>query len=496
MTPSKIFLYFCLSFIIGIFLNSFFNIGQVVLLGFLILAIFFIAVFWKRFNLGIIGFCILFLILGIIRYELAETKAVNSEIQKYNDKDTVIFSGIVSAEPDIRENHIKLEIDNIFFNDNDLNKKAEGKILITTEKYSGYEYGDKLKITGKLQTPQVFDEFNYRDYLKKDGIYSVSYYPKIELADRGQGSFIYSQILSFKNNLREVVYKNLSPPQSSILAAMLLGDKRQISEEWNEKLSYAGVRHLTAISGMHITILTAILMSFLIGLGFWRQQAFYLTIILIFLFIIMIGLQPSAVRAGIMAGFFLLGQHLGRLNISSRAIIFAASLILFFNPFLLALDIGFQLSFLAMLGMIYFLPLFRRLLSFLPDFLELKDIFSMTISAQIFTLPILIYNFGYFSAVAPIANILIVPFLPFLIGTGFIFVLTGVFSNFLAWIFSLPVLFFLSYLIKIVDFFSGLSFSVYFVEIPWFLFLFFYAVLAFIIYRFNKKQRLDFLNYS
>jgi len=201
----------------------------------------------------------------------------------------------------------------------------------------------------------------------------------------------------------------------------------------------------------------------------------------------MTGLQPSAIRAGIMGGLFLLAQYLGRLNVSSRAIVFAATLMLAHNPSLLKLDVGFQLSFLAMMGIIYLVPIFQNLLHKAPDFLQLKNISIMTISAQVFTLPILIYNFGYFSAIAPLTNVLVVPLLPFIMGLGFVFALSGTILSYFGWFFSLPVWLLLTYLIKIVDWFSGFSFSAFVFEISWLWLLISYLILGLFIWRIDKK---------
>ena len=249
---------------------------------------------------------------------------------------------------------------------------------------------------------------------------------------------------------------------------------------------------------MHITILSAVLMQFLIGIGFWRGQAFYLTIGLLALFILMVGLPSSAVRAGIMVGFFLFAQKIGRRNSSSRAVIFAAVLILIANPLLLRFDVGFQLSFLAVMGIIYLTPLFQRWLIKVSEdnLLNLKSIFSMTLAAQIFTLPILIHNFGVISLVAPLTNILILPLLPFVIGIGFLFGLTGIAFPFLGQIISWPCWLLLTYIIKIVNFFSGLSFSSITLEnIHWVWLLIFYFIVGFIVWHLKRKQELGFLNY-
>ena len=531
MTKSKIFLYFCLSFIGGIFLSSTifvpalgFSLGSRVylLLPGLILGILLISILWQYKKIVVIGFCILFLVAGIYRHQQAELKIINNELKSHNDTGKeIILTGVISKEADIRSNNIKLiitpeEIQNAANLQNAENRSRhfEGRVLVTTNRYPEYQYGDKLKITGELKAPIKFEDFNYKDYLAKDGIYSVMYYPKIKLLEReksiGPTYVIYSQILSFKNKLMESIYQNLSPPQSSILGAVILGDKRKISDEWKQKLNIVGVRHITAVSGMHVAILTTILMTLLLGLGFWRQQAFYFTIVFVAFFVIMTGLQPSAIRAGIMGGLFLLAQYLGRQKFATNALLLAAVVMLAINPLLLKLDVGFQLSFLAVLGIIYLMPIFQYYfrkwlspewfqkcwwLSWLP-IKSIGDILAMTLSAQVFTLPILIYNFGYMFLVAPITNLLIVPFLSYIMGLGFLFGIFGIISQFLGWVFSWPAWLLLTYLTKIVDFFSQIPLAFITIEnLHWAWLIIAYLILGYFTWRISQKQKLKFLNY-
>jgi len=158
MTKSKIFLYFCLSFVFGIAISSFFTVSQLLMLGFLILGILLISVFWRYKILVVIGFCLLFLVLGVWRHQSALEKPNIIEGE-------TSLTGIVCQEPDVRMDNVKLTV------------KIEklGKVLVTTSRYPQYQYGDQLKITGNLQIPHVFEDFNYQDYLAKDGIYSVMY---------------------------------------------------------------------------------------------------------------------------------------------------------------------------------------------------------------------------------------------------------------------------------------------------------------------------------
>jgi competence protein ComEC len=481
---ARIFLYFCIFFIGGIALNSLFSVSLLFQLGFLIFAIFLISVFRGNKKTVFLGFCILLLLAGIWRHQQALSEV------SYSEMENAVFIGIVVAEPDVREDSIKLTVEPV-------ENLIKGKVLVTVESRSEYQYGDRLEIKGSLKVPFEFEDFNYKDYLLKEGIYSVSYYPEISLLERGEGNPLFEAILRFKSKLRGSIYQNLSPPHSSILGAVILGDKSRMSLELKEKLNAAGVRHITAVSGMHVAIISSILMSFLAGFSFLKKQAFFISIILIAAFVILTGLQPSAVRAGIMGSLFLLCRQAGRPRSFLNALMLAAVLMLAVNPFLLKSDVGFQMSFLAMLGIIYFLPFFRkcfqRILGKAGETGGLKDILGITFAAQIFTLPVLIYNFGYVSLVSPLTNALIIPILPFLMASGFIFGMAGIFFQSLGWILSLPSWMLLSYVLKTIDFFSRLPFSYIAVPNVHWLWLFgFYLFLGFFAWRLNRKENLLF----
>jgi len=499
MTASKILLYFCLSFISGIFLSSFFIFSLPVLLVFLILAIILISLFWKYKKLVIIGFSIFFLIFGIWRYQSSELEIKNNQLRKYNDlKETIILIGIVTTEPDVREKIQRLTVKINRFQKEESFIEIKEKVLIITQKYPQYQYGDKLKITGKLETPPIFEEFNYRDYLKKDRIYSVISWPKIELIETDLGNPILKFIFAFKNRLEESVESLISPPQVGILEALIFGNESEISKEWKEKLNITGTRHITAVSGMNITLITFLILNFFLILGFWRNQAFYFSIFLLIIYILMIGTPSSAVRAGIMGGILILAQYFGRLSTAFRAVIFAATLMLFINPLLLRYDIGFQLSFLAILGLIYLQPTFFEFLIKIPNpkFFPIRTTLSATLSAQIFTLPILVYNFGNIPLFSPITNILIVPLLTPITILIFIFSILAMISWWFGWIFSFPIWFVLSYIINIVDWFSKLPFASFSIQnLHWIFLLISYFILALISWYFYEKQKLKFLQY-
>ena len=389
--------------------------------------------------------------------------SAKDQISQYNDLDEKIsFVGVIVKEIDKRSNNTKLTIQTELAPTAKNLAWGQGKVLVTTRRYPEYKYGDELIITGTLKTPTVFEDFDYQGYLAKDGIYSVIYYPKIEPTGKNFGNFFYKAIFSFKNKIKQAVEKIMPLPEVAILEALTLGNKRSLTENLKNQLNITGTRHIVAISGMHIIILIKALMILLIGIGLWRGQAFYFALALMILFIIMVGAPASAVRAGIMAGILLFAEKIGRLNNSGRAIVFAAAVMLAINPLLLKFDVGFQLSFLAVLGIIYIKPIFDKWIAKITRKQEIKfwvNFITMTLAAQVATLPILIYNFGRISFISPLANILIVPALPYVMGAGFIFSLGAVAWIGLGKILIWPAWFIFAYITKLVELLSKIPFA-------------------------------------
>lgn len=347
----------------------------------------------------------------------------------------------------------------------DKNQKLKINVLITTDLYPEYKYGDELKIFCDLQRPKEFEGFDYPRYLAMKGIYYVCYYPQVTLISRDNGNWVYARILRLKGRLRQVIERGLPEPQSAIFAAMFLGVRRGISEELSDKLSRVGASHVIAISGLHITIISGILMSVLIGLGMWRKQAFWVAAIFLTLYIIMIGAPASAVRAGIMGFLVLLAMNLGRLNRSINALLLVACIMLITNPRILRSDVGFQLSFLAVIGIIYFSPWFEKLFRRVPEKFGLRQSLVMTMSAQVMTLPLIAYQFNRVSIVAPVVNILILPILPFVLMLGAVATIGGLIAQSFDWtlglvqVLFLPTWLLLMYLVKVVEVFSSLNFA-------------------------------------
>ena len=182
MTPSKTLFYLCISFIVGITLQSFIKIPQILLGGFLLLAIFVIFLSFLhqiysiilqnyRIDLVVTGFCLLFLALGIARLQISEFNILNDTLSIHKDTGgKITLIGQVISEPKIKDTSQTLIVKI---------RGTNSAVLVTMDRYPEYKYLDTIKITGRLKSPPEFQDFNYKNYLQKDDIYSVMGFPKI-----------------------------------------------------------------------------------------------------------------------------------------------------------------------------------------------------------------------------------------------------------------------------------------------------------------------------
>lgn len=492
LSKSKMFLFCLIAFILGIGMASFvpkrilnFDIYYfVIALTFASIVIF----FWKNYKTKFIALLGLFLFLGIWRYAINTEKNTPDKIWYYNNE-TVKIVGKIIKEPDRRSDYQKLEIavDNI----SKTRLKISGHVLVTTNLYPIYNYGDKLELECKLQSPEKIENFNYDRYLARYDIYSLCYFPAIKKVGENSGNIFFARIYDFKNFIRDEINFGLSEPSASLAMGILLGDTKGTTAEIKDAFSRTGLSHLTAVSGMNISIIATLLMPALLFVGLWRRQAFHVTIIFLIIFIILVGMPASAVRAGIMGFLALLAVNSGRANRITNAVALTAAATLMFNPKLLRDDIGWQLSFLAVLGIMYIYPWLNNFFDKikLPTGYGLRDGLSITLSAQVFTLPIIGYNFSIISLSAPLANILVLWSITFLTVALFVAVILSWLIPAGSIVFFLPAGLLIKYLITVALTISSWHFSylqIDYFPVAWL--IVYYAVVLFLLVLKNKKS--------
>lgn len=283
----------------------------------------------------------------------------------------------------------------------------------------------------------------------------------------------------------------LPRPESALFGAMVFGYQKEISKDLKNDFNRTGTTHILAISGMNISIVVLMLMNFGLMIGLWRRQAFWLALVGIVVFILLVGSPASAARAGVMGALLLWAKNQGRLVLVWRPIVLAAFFMTIFDPSLLMFNIGFQLSFLAVMGIAYFNNFWSHVFKWIPLKFA-RELISVSMAAQITTWPIILYNFGTVSLISPIANIFIVPLLTpiMFLGLGFVLVF---WSTLLAQLFLWPAWLILHFVVKLVYWFGAIPWaSVNFGTGGLVLILIYYPLL-FWLWRFLEKRNLNVL---
>ena len=390
--------------------------------------------FFNYLGLALFGF-----MLGWLRMSLAVHEVKPDQVDYYNGQ-KIEVTGVIS-EVDIRRDKAKYRIE--------AEGDAEGSVLITLSKYPQYKYGDRLTVYGELQAPGIFEGFDYGAYLSRFGIYSVMYRPKVTFVDSGNGSFFWAGMSYLQSKFMERINRLFPEPHASFEAGLLVGARKGIPEDLMEKFNITGLTHIIAISGYNITIIIVFVMWMLGGLP--RMMGFGVAVGAIILFTLFVGASPAVVRASIMGILGLIALNYGRQNNIHLTILWSAALMVLWNPRILVYDVGFQLSFAAVMGLIYVAPHFERYSKRLPEVFAIKEAIVMTLAAQVMALPIIVYNFERLSLIAPISNLLVAFAIPPAMLFGFVAVLLSFIFPTLALIPAYLAWGVLSYIIKIIE---------------------------------------------
>ncbi len=246
--------------------------------------------------------------------------------------------------------------------------------------------------------------------------------------------------------------------ESKYLTSLMFGEKYQLSQEFRDLLASAGVAHLVAFSGLHLTIST-LLITGVISYFFSPGFSLLITIILISLLLLITGFRATALRAGIMMIAYLLASQVGRKIKPVIIVSLTALIIVLLKPAALTQDLGFQFSFLAVLGLIYIKEPLRRFLKMKnqPGILSWREIFLTTSSALIAVNPLLIIKFNQISLVAIVSNLLILGFVPLTLVLGYLIGFSAILSNHLSIILGWFAYILIKYQISVIQIFGRLN---------------------------------------
>ncbi len=337
------------------------------------------------------------------------------------------IEGVIDDAPDVRATKILYTV-----------VTSSGKVLVTDRRmWPRFAYGDRVRVTGTLKQPKPTETFAYDNYLSLFDIYTVMdasfmrVLPSpsgrgLPAGQAGLGRGVMSFLITLRNRFESEINRVYPEPHASLLAGLLTGSRRGMPAHLTLAFKQTGLTHIIAISGTNITIVLSVIGGILFFLPLrWR---FLPSIIAITAFTLLVGASASVVRAAIMGILGLVALQTGRLKEGRLLILWTATLMLLWNPKYLWYDAGFQLSFLAVIGLNEFGPILKIWLRRVPNTFKIRETLTMTIAAQIFAMPWVVYSFGTLSLISPLANILVAPLVPFAMLFGFL-------GTILSWIF-------------------------------------------------------------
>ncbi|MCR1897836.1 DNA internalization-related competence protein ComEC/Rec2 [Irregularibacter muris] len=446
---------------LGIILGKVQIFSLLLLLIFLFLVVFY---FYPSKRMGLF-FIIIFLLLGygMSNVEINQTSKLSSF-----DEQNIKLNAYVMQPPVEKENKTEMILK---VNEAYVQEKSyiiEEKVLANVYKNENtsnidIKAGDYLNLQGKVRIPDGIRNpggFDYSLYLNTQKIYATINISSGTIEKLGYDSpgIIKNFIYGLKGYVSQIIEQNLVPDHANLLKGILFGDK-ELSSDIRDNFVHSGIAHVLAVSGLHvgflITFVTYTTNLFSIG----RKGSLCILTFFLIVYILLTGASPSVIRASIMAFIFLLSKMINKKYDGISALSLAGLLVLLQNPLILY-TASFQLSFTAALSIILFYPVisgYLQKIKYIPK--SVGSLLSVTLVAQIGTLPISLYHFNQISLISIITNLFIVPSLGILLLVSVIAILSWMIIPFLG-----EFLFFLSgllfqWIIYIAFIFSSFKFS-------------------------------------
>ncbi len=423
---------------------------------------------------------------GALRYASAVPRPDSGHVAAHNGQQVELVGRIV-AEPDQRDQRIgyRLRVDELRSQAGP--KLAHGLVLAWGPVHPLVAYGALVLVRGRLETPRQIEGFDYAGYLARQGIHSVIQRASLEVLDTGGGNPLFRALLAIKAVARQRLALALPQPESALATGILLGDDKAIPSHTAEAFRRTNTSHVIAISGSNVSLLVMAL-TFLLAGRLSRRQSVPIILATLILYAILVGADPAVVRATIMGSLMVVARTLGRQADALIGLLAAAWAMTLFRP-IYAHDLGFQLSFAATLGLIVLVPRLNAMAALLaaygreragsrsaknrtpadsddhrshaalahaacggkplaaealeavqedhfvpgptpterlPPARWFSEAVTTSVAAQLTTWPIIAYQVGQVSLAGLLANFLIVPVQPLVMGLGALTILAGI----------------------------------------------------------------------
>ncbi len=497
--------------------------SQGLLLLFILLALWILLIILKRIRWASWVALSFFLFLGLFSMQsYFHPKHPPSHISRFIGSEPILLEGTIDRSPQRTQSRTQLLIKSHKIISGDRHISVEGHLLLfLKEQNPQLHIGDRLRLLCRLHRPHGFRNpgvFSYERHLALERIHVVGFLSDDKMwvkVGEGFKNPILLKIESWRDHIRDFLEKEATLPSSSIFQALVLGEQGNIPEDVRESFITTGIAHLLAISGDHLGIVA--LLSFSLFLWVMKRSDFLLlslsvkkwaaalTIPCLLLYTFIAGGGISVIRATIMVITFFLSIVFDRERHLLHTLALAALLILLFSPPSL-FDVSFQLSFLAVLSILYLVPrvyrdLRREEMNIPPEISWKQKIwkyvklsFIVTVVAILGTAPFVALHFNRVSLIGFLANLFVVPWVGFLIVP--VTLIASIFSFFFYPFASLLITvdqFLATILFKVVAFFASIPFASIYIPTPTALEMILYYLLLFLGVHLRKGKKIKYL---
>lgn len=394
---------------------------KILLIGIgLLLFLFVVLSYFKSFSqkhLFSLCFSGIVIFYGYYQYANTQSKHIKNYYFSYP---ALQYVGIVDDEPIYKEKTIRFPVKLQVASDSAQSSVVSGKVMMTILRDSlaiqKYSYGDKLAFVNKLNAvhpPFNPKEFDYKAYLANKGIEAQCLLnsEEVEILDKGYGDKLIAYSLDLRTQLIAKFRNYIKEDEAfNVAVALIFGYRSQIDQSTISAFTSTGTIHVLSVSGLHVSLVFALLnfvFRWMDRFPYGRLLKSIIILLAIWAYVILTGMSPPILRAGIMISFFVSSILINRKQIPLNTLAASALFILLFSPNYL-FDVGFQLSYFAILGIILLYPILKNYY-LTPNkwFNYVLEYVYVSIAAQLFTLPLTLYYFGQFPNYFLLANLFI-----------------------------------------------------------------------------------------
>ncbi len=438
-----ILIYIVAAWVVGILAASFLHLLTSIWLMLLLLPLGLLLLFWRNLPLRKWHFVLLCFVLGALRYQLALPAEIDKALAQFNEQGRASLVGVVVDEPDVRQTQALVRVNVSKIQSGGAWQDTTGLALVAVPRDTPVKYGDEVQVDGAPETPPDSADFSYREYLARENVFTLMRNARLYVIASGKGDVFWSAMFAFKAAGEQAIAQLLPEPSAALLTGILLGDDNGIPPDLKAAFAATNTAHIIAISGFNIAVLIGVLTYVLRRPAAFLQarpatvsgnvfaRAFsalsrhlvtFLILAFLILYTLLVGASASVVRACIMGALVVIALSFGRQSWAFNALAISAFVMTLLNPYVLW-DVGFQLSFLATLGLLIYAP---RLQYHLESWLKkrvgdararqlvefFKDAFIVTFAAFIVTAPLIVAYFHRLSLIGFLTNFLALPVQP------------------------------------------------------------------------------------